>query len=98
MDRINTFQIGWDMAMILFGLHLLLLGFISFRFGVIPKWLGALLAIAGLGYLIDSFGILLFPAYNIGIGEYTFFGELILIFWLLWKGIKGFFQNRVIPD
>lgn len=90
MSGINAFQKGWDIGLILFGLHLLLLGFIAFRFGIIPKWLGALLAIAGLGYLIDSIGILLSPMYTLSLGEYTFFGELILIFWLLWRGIKGF--------
>jgi hypothetical protein len=94
MNRINAFQKGWDIGLILFGLHLLLLGFIAFRFGTIPKWLGALLAIAGLGYLVDSIGILLSPQYNLSLGEYTFFGELILIFWLLWRGIKGFPQQR----
>ncbi len=94
LNGIDAFQKGWDIGLILFGIHLLLLGFISFRFGTIPKWLGALLAIAGLGYLIDSIGILLSPLYTLSIGEYTFFGELILIFWLLWKGIKGFPQEE----
>ena len=63
------------------------------NYQIIPMWLGALLAIAGLGYLVDSIGILLFPQYNLSLGEYTFFGELILIFWLLWRGIKGFPQR-----
>lgn len=95
LNGINAFQTGWDIGLILFGIHLLLVGFISIRFGTIPKWLGALLAIAGLGYLVDSIGILVSPAYGLSIGEYTFFGELILIFWLLWKGIKGFPQGKM---
>jgi hypothetical protein len=98
MKRINAFQTGWDIALVSFGLHLLILGYISFRFGIIPKWLGALLAIAGLGYLVDSFGIFLVPGYDISVGEYTFVGELILIFWLLWKGIKGFPQLQAVPE
>lgn len=93
-NGINAFQTGWDIGLILFGLHLLLLGVIAFRFGTFPKWLGALLALAGFGYLVDSIGILVSPTYNLSIGEYTFFGELILIFWLLWKGIKGFTQEK----
>ena len=94
MDLLDAFQNGWDTALIIFGLHLLTLGLISFRFGIIPKWLGVLLGIAGLGYLVDSFGIRLIPGYSISVGEYTFFGELVLIFWLLWKGIKGFPQKQ----
>ena len=93
LKGIDAFQNVWDIGLILFGIHLLLLGVISFRFGTIPKWLGALLAIAGLGYLVDSVGILLSPSYALSIGEYTFFGELILIFWLLWRGFKGFPQE-----
>jgi hypothetical protein len=69
---------------------LLLIGYVSLKFGPIPKWLGALLALAGVGYLVDSLGLFLLPNLGISIGEYTFFGELLLIFWLLWKGIKGF--------
>jgi len=93
LEGIGAFQKGWDIGLILFGIHLLLLGWISVRFGTIPKWLGALLAIAGAGYLIDSIGILLSPSYSLSLGEYTFFGELVLIFWLLWKGVKGFPQE-----
>ena len=90
MNQIDAFQKGWDTGLILFGLHLLFLALISFKSGALPKWLGALLAVAGLGYLVDSIGAFFFPAFNISIGEFTFFGELILIFWMLWKGIKGF--------
>jgi hypothetical protein len=76
------------------GLHLLLLGYLVFKSGYAPKWLGIvlgiLLAFAGLGYLADSFGTFLNPNYNISIAQFAFIGEVLLIFWLLWKGIKGF--------
>jgi hypothetical protein len=90
MSRINAFQSWWDLGLILFGLHLLLVGYIAIRFKSMPWWLGILLAIAGLGYLVDSIGILVSPAYSLALGQYTFIGELVLIFWLLWKAIKGF--------
>ena len=96
MNRINEYQTGWDIGLIFFGVHLLLISFISLKFGTIPKWLGAFLAIAGLGYLVDSIAILLVPASSISIGEYTFIGEVVLIFWLLWKGIKGFSQSKAV--
>ena len=41
---------------IFFGLHLALLGYLIFKSGYIPRILGILLAIAGLGYLIDYLG------------------------------------------
>lgn len=50
--------------------------------------MGILLIIAGAGYLIDFFLFFLFPNSNTGITSYTFFGELILLLWLLIKAVK----------
>ena len=51
--------IGWNLALAIFGLHLLVLGYLVVRSNYIPSVLGVLVAIAALGYLIDSFGGLL---------------------------------------
>ena len=40
--------------------------------------------------MVDSFGKFLVPNYNLTIAGFTFIGEVLLIFWLLWKGIRGF--------
>jgi Domain of unknown function (DUF4386) len=90
MLSIGAFRSGWDLGLVLFGFHLLVLGYVVFKSGFIPKWLGVLLGIAALGYLVDSFGKLLIPNYNLSISSFTFVGEFLLIFWLLWKSIKGF--------
>ncbi len=93
MSSLSAFQSGWDIGLVIFGLHLLVVGYLSFKSGYIPKWLGVLLAIAGIGYMVDSFGKFLVPNYNLTIAGFTFIGEVVLIFWLLWKGIKGFDKN-----
>ncbi|MDZ7693852.1 MAG: DUF4386 family protein [Balneolaceae bacterium] len=67
-------------------IHLFLLGFLVFKSG--PKMFGVLVVLAGLGYFVDSFGKMLLPGYQLTIGLYTFAGEILLIFWLLWIGIK----------
>ena len=93
MAFLNTFSYAWDIGYVFFGLHLLLLGYLVFKLdfrGYIPKILGVLLVIASLGYLVDSFGKLLLPNYGANIGLFTFFGELLLMLWLLWVGIRGF--------
>jgi hypothetical protein len=90
MSSLNAFTSGWDLGLAFFGLHLLVVGYLAFKSGYIPKFLGILLIIAGLGYLIDSLGKLLLPNYNVSIAMFTFIGEALLLFWLLWKGIKGF--------
>lgn len=90
MSHLKAFQSIWDKALILFGFHLLLLGYLAFKSGYVPKWLAVLLVAAGVGYVVDGFGKWLSPAYNISIAQFTFIGEVLLIFWLFWKGTKGF--------
>ena len=90
---VNAFSYTWDIGYVFFGLHLFFLGYLVFRLdysGYIPKILGVLIAIASLGYLIDSFGKFLVPNYDASIAMFTFFGELLLMLWLLWVGARGF--------
>lgn len=86
----SAFRNGWNIGLVLFGLHLVILGYLAFRSGYVPKWLGLLVIVAGFGYLFDSFRILLLPDLDFTIAQFTFIGEVLLIFWLFWKGIKGF--------
>jgi len=88
MSSLNAFSYGWAIAGIFFGLHLFILGYLVFKSGYIPRILGALLIIAGSGYLIDDFGKILLPDFAVTIAMFTFIGELIFMFWLLWKGGK----------
>lgn len=90
MSHLKTFQSIWDKALILFGFHLLALGYLAFKSGYVPKWLAVLLVLAALGYIIDGFGKMISPAYSLSISQFTFIGEVLLIFWLFWKGAKGF--------
>ena len=90
MTFLKAFQSIWDMGLILFGFHLLVLGYLAFKSGYIPKWLGVFLVLASVGYIVDGFGKTLSPDYNLNIAQFTFVGEVFLIFWLLWRGFKGF--------
>jgi hypothetical protein len=75
--------------MIVFGFHLLIIGYLIFRAGYMKRILGILLILASAGYLIDGIGNILSKDYNVTIALYTFIGELVLIFWLLIKGGKS---------
>jgi hypothetical protein len=88
MLSLNTFDAGWNIALVVFGFHLLLLGYLVFRSGFMPKLLGILLIVAALGYLVDSVGKILLPDYNLTIATFTFVGEVLLIFWLFMKGSR----------
>jgi hypothetical protein len=88
MLSLRAFSDGWDIGIVFFGLHLALLGYLVFKSGYIPRILGVLLVIAGLGYLIDSFVVFLIPNQEVTIAMFTFIGELLFMFWLLLQGGK----------
>ena len=47
------------------------------------------MALAGAGYLADSFGRIFVPGYTLTISTFTFVGEALLIVWLFKVAIKG---------
>ncbi len=88
-SSITAFRNGWDLALAIFGLHLVGLGGLLYRSADFPKFLGALVILAGSGYLADSFGRILVPGYTLTISTFTFVGEALLIIWLFKLAIKG---------
>ncbi len=76
----------WQVSLVLFGFHLVVLGILGYTSGLVPKLIDVLLVVAGVGYLVDSFGYLLLPDYSAAVGTYTFIGELLLGLWLLVRG------------
>ncbi|SFM29179.1 DUF4386 domain-containing protein [Methanolobus profundi] len=83
---INAFSEAWAVGLILFGLHLVLLGYLVLRSGYIPGALGLLVMLAGLSYLSDHFIGYLVPDQNIALSTIFGWGELVFMIWLLVKG------------
>ena len=83
MLGITAFNDIWYVGQFLFGLHLLLIGYLAYRSGYVPRVLGVLLAIAGLGYATDSLGAVLSPGTWTAISSFTFVGEFLLALWLV---------------
>ena len=94
---VNAYDTIWHVGLILFGVHLLLIGALAYRSGYVPKIFGILLVIAGAGYLVDGFGAVLVQDYAISIGAFTFVGEVALIFWLLISGRRKRLPPRPTP-
>lgn len=44
--------------------------------------------VAGFGYLVDVFTFFLIPSFEVVVSKYTFVGELVLLLWLLIKGVN----------
>ncbi len=53
MMYINNYENVWNLGYILFGLHLISLGYLLFKSDYFPSFLGSLVMISGFGYLID---------------------------------------------
>ncbi len=83
---------GFGVGLIFFGFACLVLGYLIFRSVYLPKALGVLMQIAGLCYLINSFALILAPAFADIIFPVillpAFIAELSLALWLLFKGVN----------
>lgn len=86
LNSIETFQDTWNVGLVLFGIHLLLIAWLSWKTIRVPNWLAVLVAITGIGYLVDSVGTFVSDTYSADITTVTFVGEVVLLFWLLIKG------------
>ena len=83
---------GYHVAGVFFGAYCLLIGYLVFRSGFLPRILGALMAIGGLGYLVNSFAVFLSPALASRLPDVTVLGgiaELSLCLWLTVTGVDA---------
>lgn len=85
---LDLHEYGLLIAGIFWGLWLFPLGYLVFKSGFLPGILGILLMIGGLGYLIDSFGLFLYPDYDLSIALYTGWSEIIFPLWLVIRGVN----------
>lgn len=90
--NIESFQTGFLVAILFFGVHVVLLGFLLFRSGMVPRALGASVGLSGGAYVSDSFGSLLVAGYGGAVATaliaVILVGELGLVGWLLVKGVR----------
>ena len=83
---LHSFRYDWSMGLTIFGLHLWLVGGLIYRSSYIPKIIGALLVINGLGWVVSGLQPYLYPNANLGFIFITYFGEVIFLLWLLIMG------------
>ncbi len=88
----EAFEKTWSAALIVFGLHILLLAWLILRSSYVPVFFAIWLLAGGCGYFIVHSSKLLFPVYGdfIRMAEWIFLlpmlGEVALGVWLVWKG------------
>ena len=86
--QLHSFHYEWSMSLIIFGIHLILVGFLVFRSGYIPWIFGIALFIAGSGWLIAGLGPYVLPNANLDFTFITAFGEVLFTLWLWIRGWK----------
>ncbi len=83
---------GYAISLVFFSFACLSLGYLIFRSGFLPRTIGALMAVAGVCYLINSFSHFLSPAFAAtlfpGLFVPIFVAELSLALWLTVKGVN----------
>ena len=85
---LESFDSLWQIGLIVFGVHLSVVGLLAWQSDFVHWLFGVLLIISGLGYIVDGFGTLLSPEYSLSLAMFTFIGEVAFIFWLLIRGRK----------
>lgn len=88
---LRSYDHGFGISLLFFGCECLVLGYLIFRSGYLPKTIGILMQLAGWSYLVNSFALLLsprlagriFPAIMLPV----LLGEGSLCLWLLLKGV-----------
>lgn len=92
---LKEFDNTWSLGLVVFGFHILLLGYLVLKSGYVPRIFGILLLLAFLGYLTMNLSKLLVPSHKTYITTMGWIfiapmvlGEVGLGVWLLFRGVK----------
>jgi hypothetical protein len=95
---VRTHAHGFGVSLLFSGCFFLVAGYLIFKSGYLPKLIGVLYQIAGLGYLTHTFVLVLAPSLAdrvfLAIMGPIFIGESSLCLWLLFKGVNVEKWNR----
>jgi hypothetical protein len=89
---IRSHGYGYSVALLFTGCTFLVHGYLIFKSGYLPRALGVMILIAGLGYISNGFAVILYPAIAnrvfLAIILPVLIGETSLSLWLLFKGVN----------
>ena len=85
---LQVYAVGGGIFMVFYGLAALIRGYLIFRSDYLPKFLGVLMAVAGLGFVVKNFALVLAPAYASDVLLLPMFLTVVaMTAWLLVKGV-----------
>jgi hypothetical protein len=90
MLSLDVYGYGWTVALLFFGVHILILGYLLYTSGAVPRVLGAWLAFGSLGFFIYSLGRLVVPGVETSLllAAPSGLGELALCLLLLFNRVN----------
>ncbi|MCL2423260.1 MAG: DUF4386 domain-containing protein [Micrococcales bacterium] len=84
-----AFTWAWQAGMVMFGVHLLLRGWLLFTAGYLKKVLGITMWVVAVGYLVDAFGQMLIATYTTAwVSNSVGWLEVVLPLWLVWVSTR----------
>jgi hypothetical protein len=83
---LNSYRYDWSFSLIIFGIHLGLLGYLIYRSHYIPRIIGILLVLDGLVWIVNPLQPYLYPNARLGFLFPVSFVELIFPLWLVIRG------------
>ncbi len=85
---VRMYGLGAGLFMVFYGIATALRGYLIYRSGYLPRFLGALFMLAGLGFITRNFVLVLAPAYlsNLFLVP-MFLAGVSLTLWMLIKGV-----------
>ena len=93
MDLIRLFEHIWSLGLIVFGFHLVGIGYLSLKSNTVPRWIGILLYGAGVCYSLIHASKAIFPeeieliaSIEVALASPMALAELGLAVWLIRKG------------
>ena len=93
MLSLRLYEYGFGISLVFFGFVLLTIGYLVFRSGYFPKFLGVLLPIGGLCYIVNSVALVVAPALQDVIFPAillpSFIAELSFCLWLIFVGVDA---------
>ena len=100
---LDTQHYGIFIAQIFFGLWLVPLGYLAYKSaGWFPKWLGVLLVVGGICYLVDMLALFLVPDFGVKIHTFlvipSALAEISMVVYLLVIGVRTQKPDERIPS
>lgn len=100
---LDAHHYGFTIGIAFLTIHVFILGYLIIKSGYIPGILGILFLAAGVGYLVDSFALLLSPGYQttpVFLAIPIAIAEIAFPLWLLIKGVNtdGWKKRELAPE